>query len=142
MERYGIPFKVAVVCLILALGFTAHTAWVYAGGSVTGLLGARTVEAQEEDSDVDCPEISKEEAESILAQDPGDPNNLDADNDGDPCEAENGDDTRATFSGDTPTSVEQYATEDQYASGEEYRDPPGDGVHSWRPEAPPPDRCP
>ena len=36
--------------------------------------------------DVDCPELSYEEAQAILAADPSDPNRLDADNDGEACE--------------------------------------------------------
>jgi hypothetical protein len=36
--------------------------------------------------DVDCPELSYEEAQAILASDPSDPNRLDADNDGEACE--------------------------------------------------------
>ncbi len=36
--------------------------------------------------DVDCPQLSFEEAQSILASDPSDPNRLDADNDGVACE--------------------------------------------------------
>ncbi|MDP9472263.1 MAG: excalibur calcium-binding domain-containing protein [Chloroflexota bacterium] len=44
---------------------------------------AMTASAQ----DVDCPELTFEEAQDILAQDPNDPNRLDADNDGIACEA-------------------------------------------------------
>jgi hypothetical protein len=36
--------------------------------------------------DVDCPELSYEEAQAILASDPSDPHRLDADNDGEACE--------------------------------------------------------
>jgi len=36
--------------------------------------------------DVDCPELSYEEAQAILASDPSDPNRLDADNGGEACE--------------------------------------------------------
>ncbi len=43
--------------------------------------------------DVDCPQLAPGEAEAILAADPSDPNGLDADNDGIPCE---GNDTGAT----------------------------------------------
>ncbi len=43
--------------------------------------------------DVDCPQLAPGEAEAILAADPSDPNRLDADNDGIPCE---GNDTGAT----------------------------------------------
>lgn len=46
--------------------------------------------------DVDCGQLAPGEAESILAADPSDPNGLDADNDGIPCE---GDGT-----GTTPTT--------------------------------------
>ncbi|MDP9369973.1 MAG: thermonuclease family protein [Chloroflexota bacterium] len=38
-------------------------------------------------SDVDCPQLSYDEANWILAQDPSDPHRLDADNDGIACEA-------------------------------------------------------
>ncbi|MFC5065257.1 hypothetical protein [Actinomycetospora atypica] len=36
--------------------------------------------------DVDCPEVSYERAQQILAEDSSDPNNLDGDNDGEACE--------------------------------------------------------
>ena len=36
--------------------------------------------------DVDCPQLSFEDAQAILAQDPSDPNRLDADNDGIACD--------------------------------------------------------
>jgi len=36
--------------------------------------------------DVDCPELSFEEAQAILAADPSDPNRLDADKDGTACD--------------------------------------------------------
>ena len=36
--------------------------------------------------DINCPEITGDQADQILAQDPSDPNNLDGDNDGFPCE--------------------------------------------------------
>ena len=36
--------------------------------------------------DVDCPQLTFEEAQAILAADPSDPNRLDADNDGIACE--------------------------------------------------------
>ncbi|MDP9487447.1 MAG: excalibur calcium-binding domain-containing protein [Actinomycetota bacterium] len=38
-------------------------------------------------SDVDCPDLSYDEANWILAQNPSDPHQLDADNDGIACEA-------------------------------------------------------
>nr|MDQ3692169.1 excalibur calcium-binding domain-containing protein [Chloroflexota bacterium] len=36
--------------------------------------------------DIDCGEITGDEADQILAADPSDPNGLDGDNDGFPCE--------------------------------------------------------
>ncbi len=36
--------------------------------------------------DIDCPQITGDEADAILAADPSDPNDLDRDNDGFPCE--------------------------------------------------------
>lgn len=36
--------------------------------------------------DINCPEVSYERAQEILAQDPSDPHGLDADNDGEACE--------------------------------------------------------
>lgn len=41
-------------------------------------------------SDVDCDGLTAEQAAEILANDPSDPNGLDADNDGTPCEVEDG----------------------------------------------------
>ncbi len=37
--------------------------------------------------DINCGDITGDQADQILAQDPSDPNNLDADNDGFPCES-------------------------------------------------------
>lgn len=39
--------------------------------------------------DVDCPQLTFEEAQAILAADPSDPNRLDADNDGIACDRSN-----------------------------------------------------
>lgn len=36
--------------------------------------------------DINCPEVSYDQAQQILAEDPSDPNNLDGDNDGEACE--------------------------------------------------------
>jgi hypothetical protein len=41
--------------------------------------------------DVDCPQLTYQEAQDILAQDPSDPNRLDADNDGEACEGNTSD---------------------------------------------------
>lgn len=57
--------------------------------------------------DIDCPGISYERAQEILAEDPSDPHGLDADNDGEACEdnarsgggaGDNGDDNGGTTS--------------------------------------------
>jgi hypothetical protein len=56
----------------LALGLTARFAWEHAG--------TRTPEARlPNGSDLDCPEIPKEDAVAILAAEPGDSDRLDAD---------------------------------------------------------------
>ena len=55
--------------------------------------------------DVDCPQLAPGEAESILAADPSDPNGLDDDNDGIPCE---GNDTGATPTQPTTGTDDQY----------------------------------
>lgn len=52
------------------------------------LLSGLTVSASAQD--VDCPDLSYQEAQDILAQDPSDPNRLDADNDGIACETNAG----------------------------------------------------
>jgi hypothetical protein len=54
--------------------------------------------------DVDCPQLAPGEAEAILAADPSDPNGLDADNDGIPCE------------GDDPGATPTTGTDDQYTT--------------------------
>ncbi len=61
MRRFTIAFA---SLLVLLMGFTVSTS------------------AQ----DIDCPGLSFEEAQAILAQDPNDPNGLDRDNDGVACE--------------------------------------------------------
>ncbi len=66
------------------------------------LLSGLTVSAGAQD--VDCPQLSYEEAQDILAQDPSDPNGLDRDNDGIACETNagggGGDDGAADDGGD------------------------------------------
>jgi hypothetical protein len=60
---------------------------------VATLVFAPTVLAQ---ADVDCPQLTYAEAQAILAEDPTDPNGLDADNDGEACDANAGDGSTST----------------------------------------------
>lgn len=66
MPRF-VAAVVASLALALGLGFS---------------LSASPAAAQ----DIDCPGLSFEEAQAILAQDPSDPNGLDGDNNGIACE--------------------------------------------------------
>ncbi len=59
---------------------------------VATLVFAPTAIAQ----DVDCPQLTFAEAQAILAEDPSDPNGLDADNDGTACDANAGDGSTAS----------------------------------------------
>lgn len=59
---------------------------------VATLVFAPAVLAQ----DVDCPQLTYAEAQAILAEDPSDPNGLDADNDGEACDENAGDGSTAT----------------------------------------------
>ena len=56
--------------------------YLFALSAMTVLMLASAAVAQ----DVDCPQLSQEEAQAILAGDPSDPNRLDQDNDGLACE--------------------------------------------------------
>ncbi len=58
--------------------------------------------------DVDCPQLAPGEAEAILAADPSDPNRLDADNDGIPCESGTG---TGTPTQSPATEQYQYSTQ-------------------------------
>lgn len=70
---------------------------------ITGLLLALGLTMTAAAQDIDCPGLSFEEAQDILAQDPSDPNGLDRDNDGVACEnnARDG----GEVSGDTDDTV-------------------------------------
>ncbi len=73
----GPIFRAAVACMIVAAVFAARAGWEQ----------TRPAEAQlSTGPDVDCPEISQAEAQAVLDADPSDPNNLDADDDGEACE--------------------------------------------------------
>lgn len=50
------------------------------------LIGFGSLAAAAGAQDIDCPELTFEEAQDILAQDPSDPNRLDGNNDGIACE--------------------------------------------------------
>lgn len=63
--------------------------------------------------DVDCDEISYEEAQQILAQDANDPNDLDRDNDGEACDSNAPGGGGTNSGGDTGT-----VGEDGSASGD------------------------
>ncbi len=73
--------KVAVVILVIAVGFGLRLAWEFPS----------TAEAQNDR--IDCEDFgSQEEAQASLRENPGDPNNLDVDHDGIACETEPYDD--------------------------------------------------
>ncbi|MFP5022740.1 calcium-binding protein [Pseudonocardia phyllosphaerae] len=92
---------------------TRRLATVTASLAVTALAGLPFAAVASADTpDVDCDQISYEQAQSILAQDSSDPNRLDRDDDGIACEADQpggtaqpADDTGTndTGSGDTTT---------------------------------------
>lgn len=98
---------------------------------VVMLMLAPTALAQT--GDLDCPQLSEAEKQAVYAADPSDPNGLDADDDGVPCE----DDTTDDGSYEAPTPVaededddtaataqyDQYAAEDQYAAQDQYAAP-------------------
>lgn len=70
---------------------------ILVSASLLALLFAFTTTTSAQD--IDCPGLSFEEAQAILAEDPSDPNGLDRDNDGIACENNASD--GGTQSGDT-----------------------------------------
>jgi hypothetical protein len=80
----GTAFKIAAVCLVLALGFTARVGWELVDRPAPD-VGTRVAVAQT--GDLNCADFATQaEAQAVLDADPSDPNNLDADNDGVACE--------------------------------------------------------
>lgn len=103
--------------LALAAGFSLRVAWETSGPSDGGV---RAAVAQQ---DLDCDDFAtRADAQAELDSNPSDPNNLDADDDGEACEAGSGG-GGGTGSG----NADDGASDDQYdgASGDQYED--GDG---------------
>ncbi len=95
--------KLLAVILIFAAAFASRGVWEEFSTGDTASV--RTAFAQE-DSDLDCADfVTQQEAQQVYDADPSDPNRLDADDDGIPCE-ENEDD-----------GTDDGATSDQYESG-------------------------
>lgn len=96
--------KALVVILILAIGCTGRVAYEYVADPTSVI---RTAQAQS--NDLDCADFSTQaEAQANLEANPSDPNNLDADDDGEACEDSFGSDGGGSDTG---------AADDQYDDG-------------------------
>ncbi len=89
-----------------------------AGGDAGGAGGGAGGGGGGQAADVDCADVTFEEAQAILAADPTDPNRLDADNDGIACEVDDGATAPAaqTQYEPTPATAQYAAPADQYAA--------------------------
>lgn len=75
----------------------------------------------QDSEDLDCDDFATQaEAQAVFDQDPSDPNNLDADNDGQACERGGGDGENGADNGeDTEAQQDQYADPDQPTAQED-----------------------
>ena len=121
MRAEGVAFKVAVLCLVLAVAFTVRVGWEYAGAPTPG-LGARSAGAQQQEDLYNCSDFAtQEEAQAVYDEDPSDPYGLDgppgeasAGSSGVVCEELPNGGGSGGSGQDTTAGSEQYATDPQY----------------------------
>ena len=107
--------KVLVLILVVAAGLALRLGWEVLAQAdnaprpaVNTTVLAQTNDASEEDLSgediLDCPDFeNQQEAQDSLEADPSDPDNLDADDDGQACEEEFGDEAGGSIIGDSTT---------------------------------------
>jgi hypothetical protein len=107
-DRYSLPIRVKKEELTLqaAMRVTRVTPALVIAMFAAILLLPPTAAAQ----DLDCPQFTQPEAQSILEQDPSDPNRLDADGDGIACEDRPSGGTPTASSGSSGHSASSEST--------------------------------
>jgi len=106
--------KVLILFLVVAVGLALLLGWeaLSEGGNARPAVSATAVAQTSDDSEedlsgediLDCPDFDdQQEAQESLEADPSDPDNLDADGDGQACEEEFGDEPGGSTAGGSTT---------------------------------------